>query len=266
MPGNRAAGTYAYARSAFLRRSQEVLREWTLRMAFVEHYRVSMNGTLGPAKHEIFSMNFALARYFEQAETSGSEALPFLDPSATVWTDVANDCAAFVSRADTLIHPDAVLRMVKIAHIGTDGRYLSGAVERPVAAAGGFAPGTRFPNQTALATTLKTKGDLGRIKGRFYMPLVATPVGPDGLIAEAQAEQIESSVATFINAVNNQPGIDVLNLNVAVASQGRRDKFGAIRVQPANWRVRSVGVGRTYDTIRRRRNKLLEETDFTVVS
>jgi hypothetical protein len=230
------------------------------------HYRVTMSGKLGGVNGaETFSCSFALANFDGAGLTGTSDTV--VQPNGDAWTDLAADCAAWFSRPNSRIHPDALLQMVKIAMIGADGAYTSAPVERLVNVTGQWgAAGQRPPNQIAHALTLKTPGDLNRIKGRFFSPLPAILSAADGLIPDAEAELVEGSLVTFINAINNQPGFDVANTAVAVASQGRFNKNGTQRVQPDNHRVTSVGVGRVLDTIRARRNKLVEGTDFSLIA
>ncbi len=230
-------------------------------MTYVPHYRISMlgklgNGGVGP---EIFSCNISLGRT-DQAPVGAA-----LDPNATIWTDIANDCAAWFGRATSYISSHARLTMVKVAPIGANGLYTGVPAERVKDTPGAFTAAPP-PFQTAYAVTLKTAGDLNRVKGRFYAPIPIFTVGVDGMISVAGAEDAEASAATLINAINNQPGIDVLGLNTVVASQGRRNPDGSLRVQPANHLVTGVSVGRTLDTIRRRRNKLREFHTYTPVS
>jgi hypothetical protein len=230
-------------------------------MTFVPHYRVSCIGRLGEVLGpEQFSFGFALDNVDPQIGD-----VPGLNPNDAVWTDVANDCAAYFSHADTGIHEDAVLTMVKIAHIGADGKYLSAPVEKPVNAQGAGAL-RRPSNSTALAVTLKTNGDLGRVKGRFYLPLPEWVVEEDGRYSQAAVDYVEGRSQTFINNINNQPGFDVLGLRVVVASQGRRNKDGSLRRPPTNHDVVGVSVGRVPDTIRRRRNKLLEQHQYRPIA
>jgi hypothetical protein len=221
-----------------------------------------LGGALGP---EIFSCSFALDR---KGGSPGALS-PFLDPNNAYWTDLATDCSAYFARALTHIHLDAVLTKVKIAAIGADGKYTSAPVEKLVNTPGGWATALgspRMPNSVACKVTLKTNADLGRVKGGFYLPLPALTVATDGRWVDAGNEEIEASTKTFIDDINNAPGADVLGVNVVVASQGRKNADGTVRLAPGNHPVLSVGVGRVPDTIRRRRNKLVEEHDFTAVA
>lgn len=233
-------------------------------MTYVPHVRMSMIGRLGGSGGaEIFSMSIALS---ENAGGSGVWDGGGLGPNDDVWEDLADDCAAWFARPLTGIHADAVLQLVKFAAIGADGKYTSAAIEKPRVVAGGQANLQRPHNQSARVVTLNTAGDLNRIKGRFYVPLPAFGVQPDGRWLAEDADAMEGSDKTFIDAINNQPGLDVLDIGVVVASQGRRDQFGALRVQPGNHPVTSISVGRTPDTQRRRRNRLTEGRTSVAVS
>lgn len=229
-------------------------------MTYVPHYRVSMLGRLGGAAGpEQFSMSFALGN-------GDAQDVPGLNPNLAVWQDIADDCVAWFTAGLTGIHADAVLQVVKVADIGANGLYRNSPVEIQVGnQPGANASGPRPANQLALVQTLKTAGDLGRVKGRMYVPLPTFGIATDGRLTDGDAELAEGTLQDFVDAINNQPGLDVLDIRMAVASQGRRDKFGTIRVAPSNHLVTSVGVGRVYDTQRRRRNKLSESTDYSPV-
>lgn len=221
-------------------------------MTFERHYRVTALGTLPGG--EIFNWGFALN---QGAGTGGF--LGDLAPNSTVWSDIRDDIDEFWQAFG--VHENALLRRVKIADIGTDGRYQSAPVELEVNGSTGRV-GTSLigplPNQVAMAMTLNTAADLGRVKGRFYMPLPGAMPSSDGLVTEAYRDAKESALQAFVNDINNQPGLDVLDIRVCVASQGRRNADGSQRLAPGNHVVTSVAVGRALDTIRRRRNKLTE--------
>lgn len=236
-------------------------------MVYVPHIRLSMLGTLGGGtQSEIFSMNLSLAQFIGDADTGNRDPDVglggVLDLDNDQRTDIVDNCVAWFSRPDTLIHPSAVLRTVKMAEIGADGHYTEAPYEAAVNAAGGFGNAGRFPNQIAYAVSLKTRGDLGRVKGRFYVPAPSVALEDDGTISNAAAEQMEGSAVQFLNDLADEPGIDVLGLQPCVASQGRHNPNGTVRAQPANWRVRDVAVGQVLDTVRRRRSALSEQKDY----
>lgn len=229
-------------------------------MAFVPHYRVTMLGRLGGTNgSEIWSAGFTLI----SAGSTTDEVPNGLGPNDAVWDDIADDCADYFSRQTTRLHQDAWLKMVKISRIGADGKYTHAPVEKVREVSGNTDLGVRFPNQCAAVVTLHTAGDLNRVKGRFYLPLPATNLESDGRLPAAIADGMEASSVTFVDAINNQPGIDVLGLVVGVASQGRHNSDGSVRQPPRNYVVDGVSVGRVIDTMRTRRNKLAEARSVT---
>lgn len=229
-------------------------------MTFKPHWRLSLIGRMsGAAGAEMFSMNLSLDR-FDDGVLS-----PLLDPNATVWNDIAQDASDWFSSPATAISSHAHLVSIKCAPIGADGKYTGSPVEREVGANGGGGT-ARLPNQIARAVTLETGADLGRIKGRIYVPLPTLTVETDGRWSETAVNAAEASDKAFIEALGNQPGLDVLDIRVCVASQGRRNQNGTLRLQPDNYEVTAVSVGRVPDTQRRRRNKLAEARTSVSVS
>lgn len=219
------------------------------------HIRMSLNGTLGTSA-EIFSCSLSLK--------FGSpilwEPLGGLAPNDAVWQDLADDAAAFWG-GNPSISNQAFLKVIKFASIGDDGLYDAPPVE--IAAPGGTTgtPGggsSMPPFQVAAAVTLHTEADLGRVKGRFYLPLPSMSMSFDGRWSQAATETLEASVQTFLNNINNQPGLDVLEGHVVVASGGRRNDNGTVKLEQGLHPVVGVSVGRVPDTQRRRRNKLAE--------
>jgi hypothetical protein len=189
--------------------------------------------------------------------SEGSTLAAVLDPNNPVWTDLKDDVQAYFA-GETAISGVARLHWVKFAAIGANGKYTSSPVMREInggvgigGGGGGSAPS--FPLQTACAITLTTATILSRVKGRFYLPAVSGPLGTDGRMSVAWAEEVQGRAKTFLDNVANQPGIDVLDLRAVVASGTRADGLGA-----QNHAVTGVTVGRTLDTIRRRRNRLPE--------
>lgn len=225
-------------------------------MTYRPHVLMTCHGTLPGS--EIFSFGIALGRA-DPLDNDWLDNAAF-QPDATVWDDLRDDCAAFFSGAE--ISPRAVLTTVKFAWIGANGRYTKSPVERAVGGGSGVPGGgtgtAHPPNQVACAVTLHTGADLGRVKGRFYLPMPMQPAGTDGRMSEPGRDLYESQAQTFINNINNQPGLDVLDIRVVVASQGRKNLDGSVRLAHDNHLVNAVSVGRTLDTIRRRRNKVTE--------
>lgn len=224
-----------------------------------------MLGRLGGAVGaEIFSMNISLARF---GGDGGFDPGSILEPNGAVWDDIAEDCRAWFgsSLPGMEIHPSAVLTGIKVADIGADGRYRNPPIERSLNQAG-VAGGGRLPNQCAVAVTFGTDGDLGRVKGRIYAPIPGVTLEADGRLPESVAEGMEAVSLQLIENINNQPGIDVLDIRACVASQGRRNKDGSVRRGPALDPIVRVSVGRVVDTIRSRRNALVESKDWSTVA
>lgn len=138
---------------------------------------------------------------------------------------------------------------VKVAKIGTDGKYVPGssAKEYLLAASerGGNSASFMGLPQAALAITLNTSLIRGKGSvGRYFLPAMALSVMEDGLISTTAAEAARATSITFLNAVNAQaPG------RLAVFGQ-----TGEGTVQP----VTGIRVGRKVDTQRRRARSIKE--------
>jgi hypothetical protein len=227
-------------------------------MAYRRHIRMTCLGSLPGG--DMFSFGLSLGHLGLEGEDAGVFEDNGLAPNSSVWDDLAQDVAEFWS--GTNLSDRCRLTLIKFAKIGPDGLYAAAPIERfpggnALGIAGNFG-GPAMPNQVALACTLHTAGDLGRVKGRFYLPMPAIFPEGDGRISENNRDVYETRVRNFVNDINDQPGLDVLNLRVVVASQGRRNKDGSLKAPPRNYDVTAVSVGRTLDTVRRRRNKVAE--------
>lgn len=227
---------------------------------YVPHFRLSLLGTLpGP---EIFSCNLSLVPDDGLEEATWfwfNDNIP-----GAHWTDIVADCTNFWARGNSHISNQAVLRRVKMAAIDEEGHYTGIPLEAAVNVPGARGADTLFPNQVARKVTLGTNADLGRVKGGFYLPGVVNFgwVPGDQLFAADITAQVQGSVETFLEDLNNAPGVDVQALHVVVASQGRytypEEGPRIQRVPPGNPRVERVSVGRRLDVQRRRSNKILE--------
>lgn len=235
-------------------------------MTYKPHFRLSMIGELGGGR-EIFSCNLSLVPHTSTFTSivTGALQLDYLtsllvDFGGTNWEDMQADVAAFWQRGTSQIHQGAVLKTIKMAAIAEDGTY--GAA--PLEAAGSWAGGQPSPQaelppwQVARKITLETDGDLGRVKGGFYLP--APPVNQytwdstTGLFDLDTTTGVRDSVVTFLNDLANEPGLDDQDLRPVIASQGRHNKNGSVRQPPTNWEIKRVNVGRRPDIQRRRAN------------
>lgn len=221
-------------------------------MAYAPHQRLTLSGDLGvvngaPAEH--FSFGVSLVH-----PAPGGDNPTGLDYDNDQLNDIVADSVAFFARPETRISPSAVLKQVKLAWIGADGKYTRdpfiAAVNQAGQGATGGQTGTLHAPQVALAVSLGT-GQRGASKrGRFYLPspyinLDGTLEIPDGI-----RDDVQASAAQWITDLNDEPGLDVLALTVIVAS-----------TKGFNTAVSSVRVGRALDTIRTRRRSLGENYD-----
>jgi len=209
---------------------------------YLPHLRFTLSGTLGGvgSAFEVFSYGLCMA------QPNGFQQ------DADFINDAMNDLLAFHSRPASAIQANARVRKITCAAINPDGSWTGGKplLERVVDVAGGVgSAGSNLvhPPQIAWAMSLMTATPGARGRGRFYLPLPAVPVLPTGLVGTTQTQETATSVVTLINALNNSPGVDTNRMHVVVASS-----YGLNSV------VTGVRVGQVLDTIRTRRNALLE--------
>lgn len=224
-------------------------------MPFDRHVRLTMSGTIGDGS-EIFSMGLSLA---QQSQDWLSDALIPDFPSNDIADDWRGACVAFWTGAVAPVTATAHLKRITIAQIGTNGRYEHAPKEYAVNYNGGYGGTAKWPWQVSLAATLETDADLGRVKGRFYLPCPDGVLDPNtDLIDVATAEGLRNATVTLINDLADQPGVDLADWRVVVASTGRRNANGTQRLAPGNFDVQRVNVGRRLDIQRRRANKVSE--------
>lgn len=190
--------------------------------------------------------------YMDEIWSYGMSIVPNFDGDPAQPTEVpAGIISALVAfhQAGGFISSAAKMTTVKLNQIGTDGRYTSASdtvlYDWPTPVAGGST--TTLPPQLAIAATLRTDNVRGRAsKGRFYIPYPVSSVAADGRIPESTCQTYAGYVTTLINAINASLPTGAVGVASSVGA-------GAFRV------VRHVHIGRTYDTIRRRRSSLPEE-------
>lgn len=168
------------------------------------------------------------------------------------------------------------LTEVKVAHIGTDGKYWNNTDSSsyfPTPTAGATGPTGRVVPQATMAVTLTTAKPRGLAsKGRFYPPPCAymLPELADGRVLSANATSLANAVKEFINSLNSYSLVG----NVSVYSRGK----GVPAYDPAHNRIEytypndgavehvtGVEVGRVIDTQRRRRRQLAEARVAVVI-
>ena len=209
---------------------------------YVQHLRVTMSGTFqnGPGGN-------VLERWAYRLNLSDPGTVDGANYTQARCDDYAADAVAFHQRAGTQINAFCRLKEVKLARIGTNGKYLTTSFVTPLDAPGGSATAVNRPPQVALSISLgsATRGPRGR--GRFYLPMPSHTLGTDLLIVPNDQEQLRLSVATFLADLNNTPGTTVPKPRLTIASSKNQ-----------NSDVTSFRVGRALDTIRSRREDLIE--------
>jgi hypothetical protein len=187
---------------------------------------------------------------------SGQCGLRF-DNTGNLTQQMVTDCASAVSTmwqsAGAGIESGYQLQYLRLAKIGTDGKYFPGSVSfdhiySSPPAGGGGATTARFPLQVALATTLLTAIPRGQAnKGRIYLPWPNAALGNDALFPVTSANTRSSTVATMITALN------VILGPCNVFSKGTKTSTaGAKHV------VTGVKTGRRPDVQRRRAKQVAE--------
>lgn len=159
------------------------------------------------------------------------------------------------------INSAAILTGIKLNRIGPDGRYvdpktIETTLATPVVGGGssGAAP------QLTLVSTLRGPDTRGAAsKGRMYWPvsqLAGGGLDTSGRVSVTGATQYAHGVATFIRMVNARYATTGPAGVAVIASRAGAGRFQV---------VTSVTVGRVVDTMRSRRNKLVEDPQTATV-
>lgn len=200
-------------------------------MVGVAHTRFTATGVIGGATlpYEIFSFGFAVAH--------DGDTLTLLQQSS-----ISDAIAAMFVAPNTAIANNAHLRAVKAAHVNAAGVQDQPTTIFPHLVSGGTG-GSNRPSQVALAVSLVGPAAVRPIKGRFYLPMPNMGISTDsGVMTEASASSVVDRVETLANAIKG------LGPTVRLAI----DHKGGLAV------VNKIRVGRALDTIRTRRNQVLE--------
>jgi hypothetical protein len=233
-------------------------------MVYRSHIYLQAGGRLFGS--EIWSIGLRMAIGGTMTDEPPSQSLNMWED----WTednvaDVFNDVSAYMTSGSSGFSDAARLDYVKFNVIGPDGRYRNKNKTVAFYYSGNDAPrGTALagPAQLAVVVSLLTDAQRGRAhRGRYYIPAAAMGVDSStGRLPGATVASMATSAKNFINNLNNQPGIDVNNPRVIVASE--LESPGLQRD------VTSIAVGNVLDTQRRRRNAFPEvytELPVTIV-
>lgn len=158
--------------------------------------------------------------------------------------------SSYHADANTKIATLAKLNFVKLNMVNTAGHYAADVTYQTILTpvAGGQSVAAGSPNQMALAVSLTTDVTRGHAhRGRFYLPMPQVALdATTGVLSTTDANAVKTRTLTFITALNAVSG----NYKLAVFSRKSGD--------PRHRDVLSCQVGRTLDTQRRRRKKVLE--------
>lgn len=221
-------------------------------MATIPHVKLTMSGTFdngsGGAAVEIFSMSLAFAA------VTGAQ-LSQAQLQATI-ADVTTGCEAWFADPLTGISVNTTLTQVKIAQIGTNGKYVGDAVFEVVARNGGVNENGPYPSEVSYAVSLRTavRGPKGR--GRFYVPGPTLAATSGWRIDPTAAQGAANSAYHALISLDN----GTIGKAFVTHSPDPADIFGVVVASKVagNTPVETVQVGDVFDTIRRRRNKLRE--------
>lgn len=186
---------------------------------------------------------------------AGREAADSIAPTDNGVSLVADAWKTFFTNTTSSIASAYKTTEVKAVQLDTSGHTRLDTVKHftyTTAPVGGVAS-SPMPAQVALVATLQSTLPRGLAsKGRMFLPGVNIPVDATGHLPAGSMTSLLANFRTFINAVNS---VQDLGGVVVLASRGR----GALPVTPGPIKaVSTVKLGNVYDTLRRRRNQLVE--------
>ncbi len=205
--------------------------------------KVTFGGKLRDTE-EIWACGFHLAK-----RTENISVTEFETKGPTDITLIANEIKAFYNETNNLIPTYMRLEWVKLALIGTNGKYQTAPVEYEYSPASGGGSGQGFVPSTAAVITLvadKYK-DPGKYN-RFYIPICAPQATNQFVMTNAHIESLATTAAEMVRDINSGTTIGGSELNVTAVSQRVTSYLP----------IASVKVGNVIDVQRRRRNKLVE--------
>lgn len=156
---------------------------------------------------------------------------------------------SYITDASMRIPSGASVQWIKLALIGTDGKYVTEPLEYILPSSGAGQASTGYVPQASTVVTLVS----GKFKdpgkyNRFYLP--AAP--PSGLgsyrLTQAQTEAMAATSAEFLGDVHEIVYHEANGLTIKAVSQNVSEYYDVI------W----ARVGDVLDTQRRRRNKISE--------
>lgn len=214
-------------------------------MAYLNEFiRVTFGGTLA-GDNEIWSCNFHLVQ-----RGGIRPVLEWWSDSTDKIADLGDLLEGYVSSPETLVPNGVALKWVKMALIGTNGEYLTEAVDMPLNAYGSIT-NSYLPQASIVNSLVSSKWkDPGRYN-RFYLPTASLSGSGQYQLSSGETNAYVGRLKTFIEAVNTTMSdlIAVEYTLVGVVSGTR---------EGSDLPVSDVRIGRVVDTQRRRRNSLSE--------
>lgn len=167
----------------------------------------------------------------------------------------AGAVSTFWSAATSAIEPDYKLQYIRLAQIGTNGKYVPGTVAYDhtysgTVPGGGAAVLARYPLQVACAASLNTALPRGQAhRGRIYLPWINSNLQSGYVWQLADCNNRANTLSAMLTALNTAIGGPL-----SVFSKGTKaaPTVGAKNV------VTSVKIGNRPDVQRRRANREVE--------
>lgn len=153
----------------------------------------------------------------------------------------------------------------KFNQIQSDGRYededRTTVLDLPGSGAAATASVQSYAPQLALAVSWTTDKTRGLAKGgRIFIPMPAVGAESDGQIGASTRQALATSWASLLSEFNNEPGVDLGTLVASVVSGvDTNGRSGAVS------QITGVRVGSVLDTMRTRRNALVEQYSAAAV-
>lgn len=215
-------------------------------MTFVKHFKFTFRGIFTNTP-EIWSFGCHMSRLFAGAPDAGVD-------------DIDNDAVtsalrALLSNGGSSTFGQAVHATDWRAYeIGTNGRMEGNPLVVDVSADSiGGTGGTVYPPQVSLCVTTVADNRGPARFGRFYLPGPSASLGSDLRLSAGVADGYGEAATQFLKSVSD--AVDALGLR----SSSGLNVSGLPSSSGTNQIIDHVEVGRVLDTIRTRRNGMLED-------
>jgi hypothetical protein len=199
-----------------------------------------------------------------EPDEGGQIGIRFDSPATDVTQGMVNACQpaaeAFWLSAGTNFPGAYVLRYLRLAHIGVDGKYTPGTFSYDYNFGTGIAhtpsSTTPMPLQVASVATFTTELPRGQAsRGRIYLPPLAAALGTNGRWTATQVDARATAVATLLQSLNTALSVPGGGLPAiaSVFSKGTQTNTAGLRSF-----IRGVKIGTRPDVQRRRAKSMAE--------